>query len=161
MQKLSHNDLINLLEFFSKGRQEIVAPFTMKDYEWRELTFKYERNQEAFNIVRARHFAMWLDSQFIALQKVEVSDKAKEKAVRLLGSMLDSKVSDIDSSLLKHHLLIKKGFRYCGIIKLLNGEEIAKGLSAHGRRRRYILVYRGPSPPCGKVQVILPIGHLI
>lgn len=108
MQKLSHNDLINLLEFFSKGRQEIVAPFTMKDYEWRELTFKYERNQEAFNIVRARHFAMWLDSQFIALQKVEVSDKAKEKAVRLLGSMLDSKVSDIDSSLLKHHLLIKK-----------------------------------------------------
>jgi len=108
MQKLSHDDLTYLLEFFAKGRQEIVAPFAMEEAEWANLTYKYERNPEAFTIVRAMHFIGWLDSQFEKLGTIDVSDQAKEKAIKLLASLIDTNESDIDSSLLKHHLIFSK-----------------------------------------------------
>lgn len=97
-----------MLEFLAKGRQEIVAPFAIEEAEWANLTYKYERNPEAFSIVRAKHFTEWLDLQFENLNTLEVSEAAKQKAIRLLGSLMDSNESDIDSSLLKHHLINSK-----------------------------------------------------
>lgn len=55
MVNKSHSDLLYLLMLLSKKREDLLSPFLDNSLnEWIGLSFKYEGNQEAFNLVKER-----------------------------------------------------------------------------------------------------------
>ena len=63
MVNKSHSDLLYLLMLLSKKREDLLSPFLDNSInEWIGLSFKYEGNQEAFNLVKERFVTLWIDS---------------------------------------------------------------------------------------------------
>lgn len=105
---MNHEDILYLLSFFSKKREELISPFLDKACEWIGPTFKYERNQAAFDLVRESYVTLWIDRHFIQLNNDDVSDEIRNKALKMISTLLNAEESYIGDSQIKHSLLNTK-----------------------------------------------------
>lgn len=106
--KNTYDDLLYILTLFSKKREELVSPFLNKDYEWIGLSFKYERNQAAFDLVRERFITLWIDKHIIQIIEDDIPEQVRNKAMNLLFEYINTSKSGIDDSKIKHSLLETK-----------------------------------------------------
>ena len=97
-----------LLTFLSKKREELLIPFLDKEAEWIGLSFKYERNQPAFNLVRDRFTTLWVDKHFQEFLSNEINDAIRQKGLLIFSELLNAKSSNIDDSKIKRALLATK-----------------------------------------------------
>ena len=111
MQKKSNDDLIYILNFLYKGRENLIFPFLDKDYELIGKTFKYERNRAAFDLVRSQFLTLWLDKHFIKLLEEKIPESIRLKILSLLFCLIDHKEKKdiiLDNSEIEHVLLSNK-----------------------------------------------------
>lgn len=83
----SHDDIRYLLDFLFKKREELISPFLNKDAEWISKTFKYERNQAAFNLVRECFVTLWIDGHIVQIANDDFPDHLRKKTTELLSGM--------------------------------------------------------------------------
>ncbi len=102
------DELLYVLGLLSKEREELVSTFLEKDPELIGLTFKYETNQAAFDLVRERFATLWLDKHIQKLLEDDVSPSTRRKAMELISDLMKSSGSELDYSQIKHSLLKTK-----------------------------------------------------
>lgn len=107
-QKKSNSELIYALNLLSKKRGELISPFLDNDPEWFGLTFKYERNQSAFDLVCEKFTTLWIDKHFKQLIQDEIPESVRKKVLSLILILVDSNNQNIDDSSIKHSLLSTK-----------------------------------------------------
>lgn len=107
-QKKSNNDLLYIINLLSKKREEFISSFLYKDYELIGLTFKYEFNQAAFDLVRERFITLWIDKHIIQIMNDNIPVHVKKKAIALISSFMNTSSSKLDDTEIKHFLLKKK-----------------------------------------------------
>ena len=103
----SHDDIRYLLEFLFKKREELISPFLNKEAEWIGKTFKYERNQAAFNLVRECFVTLWIDCHIVQIAKDDFPDHLREKTMELLSGMATT-FRSLDNPKTIYHLLERK-----------------------------------------------------
>ncbi|HBJ76334.1 MAG TPA: hypothetical protein DDY68_00220 [Porphyromonadaceae bacterium] len=101
----SHNDLLYILGLLSKKREELISPFLNKDPEWIGLSFKYERNQSAFNVVKESFVTLWIDKHITQIIEDDMPDDVKNKAMELLSQYMSNSHSSWNDTEIKHSLL--------------------------------------------------------
>lgn len=106
--KRSHDDLLYILTLLFKKREELISPFLDKDYEWIGLSFKYERNQAAFDLVRERFVTLWIDKHITKIIEDDIPEHVRNKAMDLLSEFMSTSNSELDDSKIKHSLLETK-----------------------------------------------------
>lgn len=106
--KRSHDDLLYILTLLFKKREELTSPFLDKDYEWIGLSFKYERNQAAFDLVRERFVTLWIDKHITKIIEDDIPEHVRNKAMELLSEYMNTSNSELDDSKIKHSLLETK-----------------------------------------------------
>ncbi len=102
------DELLYVRGLLSKEREELVSTFLEKDPELIGLTFKYETNQAAFDLVRERFATLWLDKHIQKLLEDDVSPSTRSKAMALISDLMKSSGSELDDSQIKHSLLKTK-----------------------------------------------------
>ena len=117
-QRKSHNDIIYILNALFKKRVELIAPFLERINEWIALSFKYERNPSAFNIVRDRYVTLWIDTHFESLLNADLPESIRQKALSSISEIIEIinnpsksielKSNSYESSSIKHKLLLTK-----------------------------------------------------
>lgn len=107
-QKKFNNGLLFLLDLLSKKREELISPFLDKDPEVIGLSFKYERNQAGFDLVRIRYITLWIDKHFQILKKDDIPKPIKQKALSLFSDLIGLSSSQVDYTNIKHDLLLTK-----------------------------------------------------
>lgn len=106
--KRSHDDLLYIFSLLSKKREELISPFLDKDFEWIGLSFKYERNQAAFDLVRERFVTLWIDKHITKIIEDDIPEHVRNKAMELLSEYMNTSKSELDDSMIKHSLLETK-----------------------------------------------------
>ena len=104
-QKKSNIEITYILYLLSRKREDRISPFLDNDYEWIGLSFKYEGNQAAFNLVRECYITLWLDKHIIQLFEDEISENVRNKVMALLSVFMETSESKFDDSMIKHTLL--------------------------------------------------------
>lgn len=107
-QKKSNDELLYIINMFVKKREELITPFLEGHDELIGLTFKYERNQAAFDLVRDRFISLWIDQHFLQILNDDISESTRKKIMSLLVSYLKTNESALDDSDIMHSLLQKK-----------------------------------------------------
>lgn len=107
-QKKSNKDLLYVLSLLSKKREELVSPFLDKEPEWIGPTFKYERNQPAFDLVREKFFTLWIDTHFTQLMADNIAEDVRIKALGIFSELMNASKTDMDDSSIKHSMLSTK-----------------------------------------------------
>lgn len=107
-QKKFNNGLLFLLDLLSKKREELISPFLDKDPEVIGLSFKYERNQAGFDLVRIRYITLWIDKHFQILKKDDIPKPIKQKALSLFSDLIGLSSSQVDYTNIKYDLLLTK-----------------------------------------------------
>ncbi len=120
MQKKSNDELLYIRDLLSKKREELIDPFLSRDPELMGNTFKYERNQSAFNLVREQYITLWIDNHFVQLMKDNVPHETLHKCLSLLSGLLQNTNRVIDDSEISHCILSAKNQV---IQELLNEDE--------------------------------------
>ena len=109
MVNKSHSDLLYLLMLLSKKREDLLSPFLDNSInEWIGLSFKYEGNQEAFNLVKERFVTLWIDSHITQIIEDDVPDNIRYKAMELFSEYMETSISEFDDTNIKHSLLETK-----------------------------------------------------
>lgn len=105
-QKRLNKNLIYILKSLYIKRSKLIQPFLDKDPELIGKTFKYERNQSAFKLVREYYQTLWIDSHFSQISLDEISDNLKNEYLWIITNWL-SKVDRpcIQESSLQQKLL--------------------------------------------------------
>ena len=106
--KKSHDDLRYILTLLFKKRGELISPFLDKDYEWIGMSFKYERNQTAFDLVRECFFTLWIDKHITQIIEDDIPNHVRNKAMELLSEYIQTSNSKLDDSKIKHSILVTK-----------------------------------------------------
>ncbi len=104
----SNKGLVYILAFLSKKREDLISPFLDKEPEWIGLSFKYERNQPAFDLVREKFITLWFDSHITQLMNDEIPEEIKMKALSLVSELMSARNTEMDDSDIKHSLLSTK-----------------------------------------------------
>lgn len=107
-EKRSHNDLLYILTLFFKKRVELISPFLEKNYEWIGKSFKYERNQDAFDMVRECFLTIWIDKHITQIIEDDIPEHVRYKVMELLSEYMNTQNSELDDSKIKHSLLETK-----------------------------------------------------
>ena len=100
--------MLFLLDLLSKKREELISPFLDKDPEVIGLSFKYERNQAGFDLVRIRYITLWIDKHFQILKKDDIPKPIKQKALSLFSDLIGLSSSQVDYTNIKYDLLLTK-----------------------------------------------------
>lgn len=100
----------------------MLSLFLEKDSELVGLSFKYEGNQAAFNLVRDYFYARWISSSITNVMNGDMPDEVKRKALSLISELAGEKCSQQDDPAINHYLLQQ---RMRGLVKLLSIEDIA------------------------------------
>ena len=109
MVNKSHSDLLYLLTLLSKKREDLLSPFLDNSInEWIGLSFKYEGNQEAFNLVKERFVTLWIDNHITQIVEDDVPDNVRYKAMELFSEYMETSNSEFDDTNIKHSLLETK-----------------------------------------------------
>ena len=106
--KRSHDDLLYILTLLFTKSEELISPFLDKDYEWIGLSFKYERNQTAFDLVRECFVTLWIDKHITKITEDDIPEHVRNKAMDLLSEFMSTSNSELDDSKIKHSLLETK-----------------------------------------------------
>jgi hypothetical protein len=93
---------------FVKKREELVTSFLDKHVDIIGLTFKYETNQAAFDLVRDRFKSLWIDQHFLQILNDDISETTRKKIMSLLVNYLETNESTLNDSDIIHSLLQKK-----------------------------------------------------
>lgn len=107
-QKKSYEELKYILQLLSKGRESLLSPFLGNMNEWICLSFKYERNSAAFNLVREKFKTLWIDEHLTQLIEDGCPYYVKRRCVECISALLGDKESLIDDSTMCHSLLTSK-----------------------------------------------------
>ena len=107
-QKKFNKGLLFLLDLLSRKREELISPFLDKDPEVIGLSFKYERNQAGFDLVRMRYITLWIDKHFQLLKNNDIPEPIKQKALSLFSDLIGWSSSQMDNADIKHNLLSTK-----------------------------------------------------
>jgi hypothetical protein len=110
MQKLrkSKDDTSYVLNFLFKKREELLLPFLNKDYKWIGLSFKYERNPAAFNLVREYYKTLWIDTHLLDILSNPKFDIVKLKILYNLLELIENKTFKLQNTQIAHTLLTSK-----------------------------------------------------
>ena len=108
MVKSSHNEILYLLHFLFKKREELISPFLDRNYELVGMTFKYERNQAAFNVVRERFITLWIDKHITQLIADDIPEHIRNRAMGLISEFILTSYSRIDHSKINHSIIETK-----------------------------------------------------
>ena len=85
------------------------------------MSFKYERNQAAFDLVRERFVTLWIDKHITKIIEDDIPEHVRNKAMDLLSEFMSTSNSELDDSKIKHSLLETK----LKVLKtLLNAEDL-------------------------------------
>lgn len=121
-QTYNHERVLYILSMLSKKRGELLSLFLERDPDMQRLSFKYEGNQSAFNIVKDYFYSLWVDSHFLQIINDEIAEDTKNKALAILSELIGEKSSLLDDSQLKHSLLQQ---RMKALGALLEFEDVA------------------------------------
>lgn len=114
--------MLRTLGALRDGRVALLSLFLEKDSELVGLSFKYEGNQAAFNLVRDYFYARWISSSITNVMNGDMPDEVKRKALSLISELAGEKCSQQDDPAINHYLLQQ---RMRGLVKLLSIEDIA------------------------------------
>ena len=109
------NDISNGNSYIIEEDEKPIGTFALIPSP--EITYKTIYNGE------------WLDSHspYFVIHRIASCQESKGVFQSILdfclGKTNNIRIDTHHDNVIMHHLLIKNGFRYCGIIKLLNGEE--------------------------------------
>ena len=107
-EKRSYDDILFILAFLSKKRVDLISPFLDKSVEWIGPTFKYERNQPAFNLVREKFRTLWVDSHFQEFLNEDVNDDVKHNCLKIMSYLLYDEKATLGDAKFTHELLSNK-----------------------------------------------------
>lgn len=119
---VKYERLRRILGLLRGKREELLSLFLEKDSELVGLSFKYEGNQAAFNLVRDYFYARWISSSITNVMNGDMPDEVKRKALSLISELAGEKCSQQDDPAINHYLLQQ---RMRGLVKLLSIEDIA------------------------------------